>query len=147
MKQWGLYLIVIGLGSFVLPLLGLQFGLINIFGEENQTLAALGITGLGAILYVVGSIQERVAPGREVRTSVASPQQERFAPSPTVAPEATAGAAAGRCAECGASSHAGDRFCRECGAQVAEPGCPTCGTPARPGDRFCRDCGAQLAGN
>jgi membrane protease subunit (stomatin/prohibitin family) len=145
MKQWGLYLIVIGLVSFILPFLGLQFSLISIFGEENQTLVALAMMGLGAIMYVVGSIRERVSPGGEASATVTVAQEERSASSSAVAHEPTADAAGPRCPDCGAAAQPGDSFCKECGAQLAEPVCPECGTPSRPGDRFCRSCGAELS--
>ena len=49
-----------------------------------------------------------------------------------------------RCARCGASLGAGDRFCGDCGAPVG--GCPSCGEPMVPGKRFCRACGHPLDG-
>jgi double zinc ribbon protein len=49
-----------------------------------------------------------------------------------------------RCALCGASLGAGDRFCGDCGGPVGV--CPSCGEPATPGKRFCRSCGAALTG-
>ncbi len=47
-----------------------------------------------------------------------------------------------RCALCGASLGAGDRFCGDCGAALV--GCPSCGEPATQGKRFCRVCGTTL---
>jgi class 3 adenylate cyclase/tetratricopeptide (TPR) repeat protein len=47
-----------------------------------------------------------------------------------------------RCARCGASLGAGDRFCGDCGAPLLS--CPACGEPATPGKRFCRGCGTEL---
>jgi len=156
MKNWGLTLIVIGLGSFILPIVGIQFSLISLFGEENQTLVGLGIAGLGAILYAVGSIRERLSPdqapfappaGEEARATPAAQQKESVA-SRTVGREPTAGTAQLRCSACGTPAPPGDRFCRACGATLAvpqaEPRCPACGAPAPPGDRFCRACGAGL---
>jgi hypothetical protein len=46
MKYWGLTLMAIGLGSPALPIVGVQFSLISIFGEENRTLVGLGMAGL-----------------------------------------------------------------------------------------------------
>jgi len=49
-----------------------------------------------------------------------------------------------RCARCGASQGADDRFCGDCGAPLAA--CPACGEPATAGKRFCRACGTALPG-
>jgi uncharacterized RDD family membrane protein YckC len=56
-----------------------------------------------------------------------------------------------RCQACGAEYRRGDTFCRECGAQVAEPSgppkavCAACGVAVILPARFCASCGAQLA--
>ena len=47
------------------------------------------------------------------------------------------------CEACGADNRAGRRFCRSCGAELAES-CPACGAVAEPGDRFCGTCGGPL---
>lgn len=52
-------------------------------------------------------------------------------------------AARGRCPQCGAPARADDRFCRRCGASLAQR-CPGCGAPYESGDRFCVQCGASL---
>jgi class 3 adenylate cyclase/tetratricopeptide (TPR) repeat protein len=49
-----------------------------------------------------------------------------------------------RCARCGASLGAGDRFCGDCGAPLVS--CPSCGEPAGSDKRFCRSCGCALTG-
>ena len=49
-----------------------------------------------------------------------------------------------RCARCGASLGAGDRFCGDCGAPLVS--CPSCGESAGPDKRFCRSCGCALTG-
>ena len=56
-----------------------------------------------------------------------------------------------RCQTCGAEYRRGDVFCRECGAQVAEPSgrpkavCAVCGAAVALPARFCTGCGEQLA--
>jgi uncharacterized RDD family membrane protein YckC len=56
-----------------------------------------------------------------------------------------------RCASCNAEYRRGDVFCRECGAQVAQPSgppkavCPSCGTAVPLPARFCNGCGGTLA--
>jgi uncharacterized RDD family membrane protein YckC len=55
------------------------------------------------------------------------------------------------CPSCGAGYRRGDLYCRECGAQVAQPSgppravCPSCGTAVPLPARFCSACGAALA--
>ena len=55
------------------------------------------------------------------------------------------------CPSCGAGYRRGDLFCRECGAQVAQPSgppravCTSCGTAVALPARFCSACGATLA--
>jgi len=55
------------------------------------------------------------------------------------------------CPSCGGAYRRGDLFCRECGAQVAQPSgppkavCASCGTAVPLPARFCNACGATLA--
>ena len=55
------------------------------------------------------------------------------------------------CPSCGGEYRRGDLFCRECGAQVAQPSgppkavCVSCGTAVPLPARFCNACGATLA--
>jgi uncharacterized RDD family membrane protein YckC/predicted nucleic acid-binding Zn ribbon protein len=55
------------------------------------------------------------------------------------------------CSSCGGAYRRGDLFCRECGAQVAQPSgppkavCVSCGTAVPLPARFCNACGATLA--
>ncbi len=48
------------------------------------------------------------------------------------------------CANCGAESLPGDKFCPSCGTRLAET-CPNCSTAVQPGARFCAECGTQIA--
>jgi hypothetical protein len=57
MKSWGVWLLILGIGSFILPVFGLQFALLNIFGE-SQVLAAIGMIIVGVVLLVVSSRQQ-----------------------------------------------------------------------------------------
>src|SRR5439155_27348453 len=66
-----------------------------------------------------------------------------YTPTSTAAGPYTHGV---RCASCGTENPAGKRFCRACGASLAEA-CPTCGTSISAGDRFCGECGTALAGD
>ena len=55
------------------------------------------------------------------------------------------------CPSCGAGYRRGDLYCRECGAQVAQPSgppravCASCGTAVPLPARYCNACGATLA--
>ncbi len=79
MRGWGVTLIVIGLGSYVLPLLGLQFRLINLFGEGSGLIFA----GFGVILFVIGSIRESAASPAPARPSSAPPPPPIQEPKPS----------------------------------------------------------------
>jgi len=52
MAGWGVTLIVLGLGSFILPLVGMQFRLLALFGPA-QNIVALGLAALGVILLIL----------------------------------------------------------------------------------------------
>ena len=54
MTRIGTFLLIAGLASFVLPLVGLQLKIFNIFGE-SQTMAGLGAIVLGVVLLVAGN--------------------------------------------------------------------------------------------
>ena len=47
------------------------------------------------------------------------------------------------CPKCGATAHAGDKFCLGCGATLAAS-CPKCHGAIKTGDKFCAHCGAPL---
>lgn len=49
------------------------------------------------------------------------------------------------CPQCQTESSADDRFCSQCGAEIAG-GCPHCGQTVLPDDRFCGHCGRGLIG-
>ena len=54
MKRIGTFLLIAGLASFVLPLVGLQLKIFNAFGE-NQTMAGIGAIVLGGVLLAAGA--------------------------------------------------------------------------------------------
>jgi hypothetical protein len=55
-RQAGIYCLIFGAGSFVLPMLGLQFKLLSLFGSATP-LVGLGLVALGGVLFVVGQKQ------------------------------------------------------------------------------------------
>jgi len=54
------------------------------------------------------------------------------------------------CPKCGAPNKTGDRFCKDCNAEIMEETvseekkCPSCGMPAKAESRFCPACGSKL---
>ena len=40
MRQWGTYMMTLGIGAFILPMIGLQFKVMNAFGESLPLVAA-----------------------------------------------------------------------------------------------------------
>ncbi len=57
MKGWGITLIILGIGSFILPAMNMQFALISIFGEGNEAGVGVGFIAIGALMTFVGSRQ------------------------------------------------------------------------------------------
>ena len=49
MRSWGIWLLVLGAGAFVLPYLGLQFKILSLFGESLPMVAG-GMAVVGAVL-------------------------------------------------------------------------------------------------
>lgn len=52
----GIYLIIQGIGGFILPLLGVQFKVLSIFGESGQYMIALVLTITGLAMTIKGVI-------------------------------------------------------------------------------------------
>ena len=48
MRSWGIYSLIFGIGSFVLPMMGLQFRILSILGNDTPY--------VGGALIVVGLI-------------------------------------------------------------------------------------------
>jgi hypothetical protein len=49
MRQWGTYMMTVGIGAFILPMFGLQFRVMNAFGE-SLPLVATGTAIAGVAL-------------------------------------------------------------------------------------------------
>ena len=107
MKTWGATLIVVGLGSFILPMIGLQFRLLNLFG--GSPVAGLIVAGAGGFLFFLGSKKEQASDsspaGQPDRPAVSNP-------SPS--------SAARRCPnpQCSRAVAAGKNFCTACGTRM-----------------------------
>jgi hypothetical protein len=52
MRSWGIWLLVLGIGAFVLPYAGLQFKILAIFGE-SLPLVAGGMAVIGAVMLAL----------------------------------------------------------------------------------------------
>jgi hypothetical protein len=52
MRSWGIILILLGIGSYILPMMGRQFMLVSIFGDSPLVGAAFII--VGAVLTFLG---------------------------------------------------------------------------------------------
>jgi len=50
MRQWGIYLLMFGVGSFVLPMFGLQFKILSVFGESLPLVAGAMAVGGAAMV-------------------------------------------------------------------------------------------------
>jgi len=53
MTRLGIFLLVMGIGTFVLPMVGLEFRLMSLFGEYQPIAAAVAIV-VGGVLTFVG---------------------------------------------------------------------------------------------
>jgi len=61
MKQFGIFLAIMGVGSFVLNLIGMEFRLlmwIDLWGTAIGTAIRIGLVILGALLFVIGMKME-----------------------------------------------------------------------------------------
>jgi hypothetical protein len=46
MRQWGIYLLIFGIGAFILPMVGLQFTILSVFGDSLPLVAgAMAVAG------------------------------------------------------------------------------------------------------
>ena len=146
LKQWGATLMFIGGVSFILPMIGFQFRLLNLFGGGPG--GGIFIAIVGGVLFAIGSMKEKAqsSPGPKPATSgqrppVTPPSQP--VPQPKTQPKKNTI----RCSGCGAENDEGRRFCHSCGTALIEaappsaPICAGCGAPLTLEDRFCGECG------
>lgn len=50
MIKWGIYLLIFGVGTFILDAMGMQFKVMAIFGENQMTVAAVLALAGGALV-------------------------------------------------------------------------------------------------
>ena len=53
MKNMGIWFLILGVGAFILPLMGMQFRLVSVFGDYAP-LAAVGMIGVGGLMTAAG---------------------------------------------------------------------------------------------
>lgn len=58
MQRFGIYLLILGIGAFLLPLTGYQFRLMSAFGD-SQFIVAGAVAVVGLVLLVVGTMRKR----------------------------------------------------------------------------------------
>jgi hypothetical protein len=58
MKNLGVLLLVLGAGSFILPMLGLQFKLMRLFGDAQPIVAIIAVL-LGAVLLGISFMRQK----------------------------------------------------------------------------------------
>ncbi len=118
MKRWGLLLVVIGVGSFILPMFGMQFRLVNLAGGDPSASGVLFIIA-GAVLYLIGqALESRVRPTPRASAGV-PPAQAAATGRPVLAqspPAATTGP--NFCGSCGTRLTRPVKFCTACGAPI-----------------------------
>jgi hypothetical protein len=50
MRSWGIWLLVLGIGAFILPYVGLQFKILSVFGDSLPLVAGgIAVVGLGLL--------------------------------------------------------------------------------------------------
>ncbi len=56
MKNWGTMFVILGVGTFVLPFVGLEFTVMRLFGDEQPMVAVL--MALAGLLMIWKSTQD-----------------------------------------------------------------------------------------
>lgn len=64
MRSAGIWMLILGVGGFILPLIGIQFRLLSVFGE-GQSYVAGGLAVLGLILLVLSFVSQSEKPEAE----------------------------------------------------------------------------------
>jgi uncharacterized membrane protein YgdD (TMEM256/DUF423 family) len=58
MRSWGIYLLIFGIGSFLLPMMGLQFKLLSLLGNSTPIVGGV-LTVAGVVLLVLASLSPK----------------------------------------------------------------------------------------
>ena len=57
MRKFGSTMLILGVGSFILPMIGLQFKILNLFGDKVPFIS-IGLIIFGLILILIGKDEE-----------------------------------------------------------------------------------------
>ena len=118
MIGWGVFLIIMGVGSLILPEFGIQFRLMSLL-DDAQPIAGIVVAAIGALLVVLGikrnagqspASAQPAPPAYPNVPGPPPPQQQQAAPGAPFGPTP-----AGHCTRCGQPLWAGDAACRTCG--------------------------------
>ena len=58
MRSWGIYLLIFGIGSVLLPMMGLQFKLLSLLGNATPIVGGI-LTVAGIALLVLSSLSPK----------------------------------------------------------------------------------------
>jgi hypothetical protein len=61
MRNWGIWMLVLGVGAFILPYFGLQFKILSVFGEALPLVSGC-IAIVGAVLLALSFRARSQAP-------------------------------------------------------------------------------------
>jgi hypothetical protein len=109
LQQWGAVLVVMGGASLILPSLGMQLRIFNLFGGGSPALSIAMIV-VGAVLWLIGAASDLPAPGGGPKT-----QPGTGSVPPPIPPRSIS-----NCPKCGGKVSPGDRFCMECGNPLVQ---------------------------
>jgi len=56
--QFGILLLILGVGSFVLPMIGFQFSLMSLI-EDYQPWAGIGVAAIGAMITIAFALNKK----------------------------------------------------------------------------------------
>jgi hypothetical protein len=139
--QWGATLVVLGIGSFVLPMVGMQFRIFDILAPA-QPGAGIGCAVVGAILLLVSFRKKATVQQPSAQQSAVASTPRQISRPAAVTPrikEATPMTSPGNsapsfCGSCGAALQPGEQFCGSCGAANTPEPAAVAATPppARP---------------
>ena len=89
MVGWGIFLIILGAGSLLLPQLGYQFSLMELV-DDFQPYAGIGVAIIGAVLLFMGmNRRSEVQVTQSPAQPAAPPADAEAAPVSGAQPEAT----------------------------------------------------------
>lgn len=145
MSKLGATLLTMGILAFVLPLMGMQFQLLNLFGDSMGV--RLGLIGVGVLLLLLGRSEEEpetaASPGQPPMPAPQTPASPQFVERGPVVP-----ARPRACPTCGNALAPADHFCGKCGNRIAAAPanavCPNCGRQLPSARKFCTACGHRL---